>query len=111
MKSRKGFTLIELIVSIAIFGLIGVSMFPAFNTALRNIVNSGNRTDAVGVAFEDIINGTHVETFVFEVQLPNDLNTGSEKIDVEGNKITGVSQIEGTAGKEVEIFIYSPKTN
>lgn len=47
MKSRNGLTLIEVIVTIAIIGIISIPLSNAFNTGLKNIVRAGDRTEAM----------------------------------------------------------------
>lgn len=47
MKDRRGFTLIELIITIAILGILVVAVFSMFDTGIINIVRAGDRTDAV----------------------------------------------------------------
>jgi prepilin-type N-terminal cleavage/methylation domain-containing protein len=46
LKSNKGFTLVELIVSMAILSIIIVAFLSMFNFSFLTIVNSGKRTDA-----------------------------------------------------------------
>ena len=45
MKTRKGLTLIEVIITIAIIGVIGMTLSGVFNTGLSNIVKAGDRTE------------------------------------------------------------------
>lgn len=49
-KRKKGFTLIELIVSIAILGIMAVAFLTMFFNGYTNIISAGNRTRAVKVA-------------------------------------------------------------
>ena len=100
---RRGFTLIELIVSIAIIGMIAVALLPAFNLSIMNIVRAGNRTRSVTVAEENITLVENPIPFQYEVLLPGDII----KI-VKGTQVTGTSSIEGSNGAEVGIFSYIP---
>lgn len=47
MKDQRGFTLIELIISIAILAILVVAVFSMFDTGIINIVRAGDRTDTV----------------------------------------------------------------
>jgi prepilin-type N-terminal cleavage/methylation domain-containing protein len=47
MKKRIGLTLIEVIVSIAIIGIIAMSSLTIFDSGLRNIARAGSRTETV----------------------------------------------------------------
>jgi prepilin-type N-terminal cleavage/methylation domain-containing protein len=96
MENKKGFTLIELIVPIAIFGLITVTLISVFSNSFINIVRAGKRTEVVSRA-ETVLHGegsTVIEDRTVIVSLPiideND-NEIIKDIDVE------VSLVEGTA--------------
>lgn len=68
MKNKKGLTLIEVILTIAIISIMAVTILGMFNTGIINIVKSGKRTDEVFEASkiidekikinENITNGT-----------------------------------------------------
>ena len=49
-KRKKGFTLVELVVSIALLGMLAVVFLTMFSNGYINIIASGNRTRAVKVA-------------------------------------------------------------
>jgi len=100
---RKGFTLIELILSIAIIGMIAVAVLPAFNTSIINIVRAGNRTRSVTIAEENISLVENPIPFQYDVTLPGGTIKG-----VNGTMVTGVATIEGSSGDEVGIFSYIP---
>ena len=53
MKKNKGFTIIEIIVSLAIIGILAVVFMSVFSTGLVNIVRAGVRTKAVGTAVDE----------------------------------------------------------
>ena len=44
---KKGFTLVELIASIAIISIVTISCLPLFLTSYKNIVTSGSKTKTV----------------------------------------------------------------
>lgn len=47
MKDRKGLTLIEIIITIAIMAIIAVIILGVFNISIKNIFKSGQRTEKV----------------------------------------------------------------
>lgn len=47
MDNKKGLTLIEVILTIAIIGILSIPIFTIFNSGLNNIVKAGNRTESV----------------------------------------------------------------
>jgi prepilin-type N-terminal cleavage/methylation domain-containing protein len=50
LKNKKGMTLIEIIVAIAILGIISVSFFAMFTTGFKGIINAGKYSKAEYVA-------------------------------------------------------------
>lgn len=44
MDNKKGFTLLEVIITIAIVGIIAIHIFTISSSGLRNIMNAGIRT-------------------------------------------------------------------
>lgn len=96
MKNKEGFTLIELIISIAIVGLLAVILTNVFSNSFVNIVRAGKRAEVVSnaekVLFGD--NPTVIEDRTVKVSLPI--------IDENGNEIVKdidvkVNIVEGTA--------------
>lgn len=47
MKKRKGLTLIEVVISIAIISIMAVTILGIFNISITNIFKSGHRTEDV----------------------------------------------------------------
>lgn len=70
---NQGYTLIETIISIAIIGIIAISILAIFNSGLINITKAGNRTKAVSIAEDTFLNDGEIidESIEIEVQLPN----------------------------------------
>ena len=47
LKNKKGLTLVEIILSLAIVGIIAVSIIPLFGTSIKGIARSGKRTSDI----------------------------------------------------------------
>lgn len=47
MKKRQGLTLIEIILSISLLGIIALVILTIFNTGTKNIIKAGDRTEDV----------------------------------------------------------------
>lgn len=66
LKSKKAFTLVEIVVSIFIVGITVICVLPLFNMGFNNIVLSEDRTNSLLEAKKDVeeaINeGTELET-------------------------------------------------
>jgi prepilin-type N-terminal cleavage/methylation domain-containing protein len=93
MRNNKGFTLIEVIISIAIVGIISIPILGIFGTGIKNIVRAGERTEDVFVE-QKIINEKmqdydEGEETIISVRFPDGL-----EIDVEGKIITSLEDGE-----------------
>lgn len=78
MKTRKGLTLIEIIISIAIISLLAVAILGMFNFSIVNIIKSGKRTERV-VKVKELIDmeiNNSIDNGIYEVDvtLPGDIN-------------------------------------
>lgn len=96
MKKRKGLTLIEVVVSIALLGMIAVVFLTIFNTGNKNIIKSGDRTkdvlkiqenvDTQIKSYEDLkLEGVKVEEKDIEVKID-----GIDAKTIKGKLITGI---------------------
>lgn len=55
-NNTKGFTLVEILVSIALLGIMAISMLPLFTNGYRWIINAGNKSKIIYVAQEQVEN-------------------------------------------------------
>lgn len=73
MKKRKGVTLIEIIISLAIIGIIVIVILNMFNFSIANIFRSGIRTKSIAEVRDEI------DEKISEIQGTTD---GVETIDI-----------------------------
>lgn len=110
MKNKKGFTLIEVILSIAIIGIIAIFVVTIFGSGFRNIINSGKRTQEVfeleslineGISGDyDAIEGDNVKIVETEVNIPI---PGIEAKPIKGKMVTIPSKDQ--SNMEITTFI------
>lgn len=118
LRKRKGFTLIELIVSIALVGILFITVLNAMDTGLLNIVRAGSRTKNTVVAGNNIIVSPIAisESTTIDVELPyliyNPDNTVSEDtviVPIPGSFGKGIGNVDdgfyGNVNVEIEAFI------
>jgi prepilin-type N-terminal cleavage/methylation domain-containing protein len=108
MKNRKGLTLIEIIVSIAILGIVAISTLTIFDMGLKNIVRAGVRTENVYDAEDDLEIAPQIVTYEeLTVVLPTP--DGDQTIIVEGSHVKGEAVTNnGYSSVSVEIETYIP---
>lgn len=105
---RNGYTLVELIVSLAIIGIIAISMLNLFGTGLLNITRAGKRTMNTEAATNNFI--TNPYPISDEIILKIDLGVNTEDVvEVRGKMGSGVGTIPDSYGNvEVKIISFVP---
>ncbi len=85
MKNRRGFTLIELIVSIAILAIIIIAFMPLFSFSFVNTFRSGNQSEAVyqnQSLLEESYSGAEEVEGVISTELPQPLEINIDGVIV-----------------------------
>jgi len=107
MKNNKGFTLIEVIIAIAIVGIIAIPILGIFSTGVRNIVGAGNRTEDVFIEQRTIDNEINKEYSEIDTEL-----SGEKELDIkfsDGLTIKIQGKVVTTQDDDVEITTFVPK--
>lgn len=104
MNNRRGLTLVEVILTLAIIGIMAVTFLTIFNSSLLNIVRAGVRTDSVNRAELDLENAEIIEHKTVIVNWVDNKNTVKD-IRVEGHMVKGVGVINQGLNTEMEVEI------
>lgn len=113
MGNREGFTLIELIVSIAILAIIIIAFMPLFSFSFVNTFRSGNQSEAVyqnQSLLEESYSGAEAVEGVTSTELPQplEINIDGVIVRVPGRLIEVTSDYDKN-GSRVETKAFVPK--
>lgn len=108
--NKKGVSLIELVISMAILGMIVVTILSIFNTGLTNIVRAGDITEITNSAGSEIdkkiltavVGDEKVSEAEININIP-----GLPSIPIKGKLI--VQESVDTKGNSVTISTFIPK--
>ena len=113
MNIRKGMTLIEVVVSLAIIGLVATTMLSIFNTGLINITRSGIRTSAIAGSEIDLNSEDYTDLNSLDVNVLILDDDGTDlSISVPVTEYSGsVEIVTGLTGNmlvEIKAYRYDP---
>lgn len=104
LNNEKGVTLIELIISIAIMGIILISFLGVFSSSFKSIISAGNKSEAVFMSHEEVAsvisgeetdeNNTKYTTLSINLPDGQKIEIDGKTITVESNKNRGSSSIK-----------------
>lgn len=116
---KKGMTLIEIIVALAIFGIISIAFLPMFASGFSTIANAGFRTNStmsVQSYIEDLNSGVFVDNAAIKIYLDskgyNEVLNYNELITMTPTKYvnyfikTPIETVANTQGYEVTILVF-----
>lgn len=109
MKKEKGMTLVEIIVSLALLGILSIAFINAFTMGFTRIIHAGHRTDAVGQAQASFYANPQIEkNEIISITLP--VPSGTTPISVDGSFVKGIVTLNAGTSQEVsvEVLTYMP---
>lgn len=99
---KNGFTLVEMIIALAIFAIIFVAFLSMFSMAIMSVYRAGNKSEAVSKAqssVESDIASSYVESAQEFV-----LNFGMSDLAISGG-IVKANSVEGNSVSEIQTFL------
>lgn len=113
MKIRKGMTLIEVIISMAVIGLIAMTMLSVFNTGLVNITRSGSRTTAIAESETELSSADNlaIDSYNLNVELIDEEGSPSiivVPVSVFKGSVSVDSGLAGSVSVEITEYRYDP---
>ena len=107
-NKNNGFTLVEIIISITLLGIIAIAVFPVFSNIFNSIFSAGDKTVATYQAQQDIIND--LESGSGSSTTVTFSNGGSIDIDINANMFNATSSYKKpnvkAASEQVQIYYY-----
>lgn len=104
MKRKKGMTLVEVIISLALLGILSIVFINAFTMGFTKIIYAGHRTNAVGQAQAFFYeNPTILEKKDIIVSLPT--SSANAEITVTGSYATGNVTLNSGTSQEIKIEV------
>lgn len=90
-KKKKGLTLIELLVSIALIAIIAVSFLSMFVTGFKFIANAGNKTKVMYASQDEaekkLLEGASAASFHMTVKFPAHDTEPAIDVPMDGEKV------------------------
>ena len=111
INNKKGMTLVEIVVSLAIFGIMMVAFLNMFLTSYEITIRAGARSDTVAQISSEMENslssfgGTGTDISIANEEISIDYDDGQETIDT--IKITG--EATNDKNQSVELVYYLPE--
>lgn len=103
--NRKGFTLVEIIITLALIGIISVFILTVFDTGLINIVRAGLRTEAVNMAENKFLNEGLSVGEIIDVNLTLPTPEGDKNFIIKGHNTKGRILLNEGKRTKVEVEI------
>ena len=106
-KVKKGMTLVEIIISIAIIGILGITFFSMFTSGFKGVVRAGNKSTAsydAQAKIEETLNDKPSAGDPGNTHLRINFND-STYIDIEGKLETQSTTVNNS---QVDITVFNP---
>lgn len=105
MKRIKGMTLVEVIISLALLGILSIVFINAFTMSFTQIIRSGHRTDAVGKAQAFFYSSPAIvstDSIQITLQLPG---ATTKEVSVVGSYAMGTVILNSGTSNEVKVDV------
>ena len=111
MKCKRGFSLIDIIASIALLGVLSAAFLPIFLTGLEQVVRSGNKRAAYFNAQTDadqLLAGNSVVN-ALKQDVSADIDFNGIELPMSGTLYTIEVEIPGSGGETTKMRIFLPE--
>ena len=111
MKCKRGFSLVDIIASIALLGVLSAAFLPIFLTGLEQVVRSGNKRAAYFDAQTDadrLLAGSSVSS-ALKQNVTADINFSGTALPMNGTLYTIEVEIPGSGGETTKMRIFLPE--
>ncbi|SES71446.1 prepilin-type N-terminal cleavage/methylation domain-containing protein [Natronincola peptidivorans] len=101
LMNRKGLSLVEIILGIAIFGIISISLIPIFTFSFTQIFTSGHKTEALYTSQELIekeMDGSVVDE-ISTMEKTISIKFGTTEIEIDGQLIQVELEYDSSGNK------------
>lgn len=117
--NEKGFTLIEVIISLALVGIIAIAFIPIFTSQYVNVYKSGDKSEATYNALEDVENQIsdpkvkEVDEAKDTIEKDNVIKFGEKEIkndikEIEGTGKSGSNEEDEKGSQETTLKVGVP---
>jgi len=110
MDFQNGFTLIEIILTIAILGLMAATFLPLLTTSTSNIFKPGQRNSVLYQAQSQLDNytGTSTSTISMSVTNPKTITINDPTLGIGNYPITGIVRKANGIGNNIYLYTFMP---
>lgn len=87
MEKNKGFTLVEVLVTIMLIGIVAVAIFPVFSNIFSSIFSAGDKTNATYTSKKKIIESIKNDDNIVTNDLKIVINTSDDQYEITDNGV------------------------
>lgn len=106
LKNQKGFTMIEIIISLALFSVFAVAFSGVFTTAILGVVKSGNQADAAYMTQQTLNENIAAKTYTGTQTLTYNF-AGGPSVSIPVDLVEAEVVVDGNVSK-MHAFVKQP---